>query len=118
MPRPTQSQIDVGTDFGPDRYRIGRDPRRTSRDELRQIGHQPKSPLRALRDHCLDYSAGSPGEQGRRLGARMRQKSIAALNQKGSGNDPAAATGAADPQHRGETVSPECPGTPGDDHGA
>jgi hypothetical protein len=32
----------------------GRDPREMTQDELREAGHEPKSPLQALRAHCLD----------------------------------------------------------------
>jgi len=32
----------------------GRDPRQMTQDELRAAGHEPKSPLRALRARCLD----------------------------------------------------------------
>jgi hypothetical protein len=62
VPKPSQAQIDVGTEIGSDGYPIGRDPRRMTPDELRRMGHEPKSPLRALRDHCLDCCAGSPIE--------------------------------------------------------
>jgi len=33
---------------------VGRDPRQMTQDELREAGHEPKSPLQALRAHCLD----------------------------------------------------------------
>jgi hypothetical protein len=32
----------------------GRDPREMTRDELRAAGHEPRSPLQALRARCLD----------------------------------------------------------------
>jgi hypothetical protein len=32
----------------------GRDPRKMTRDDLREVGHKPMSPLQALRAHCLD----------------------------------------------------------------
>jgi hypothetical protein len=32
----------------------GRDPREMTQDELREAGHEPTSPLRALRARCLD----------------------------------------------------------------
>lgn len=32
----------------------GRDPREMTRDELREAGHEPMSPLQALRARCLD----------------------------------------------------------------
>ena len=41
---------------------IGRDPRRMEQDELRAIGHEPMSPLQAIRGRCLDCCAGSPAE--------------------------------------------------------
>lgn len=149
MPRPTQSQIDVGSEIGPDGYRIGRDPRQMSRDELRKMGHEPKSPLRALRAHCLDCCAGSPvevakcmvlscpswvhrmgadpwrppasaaqREQGRKLGARMRQKSIEALPLNGSESDAVTpGTGVGVLQRRDETVSPKYNGALDDTDG-
>jgi hypothetical protein len=33
---------------------VGRDPRQMTRDELGEAGHQPMSPLQAIRAHCLD----------------------------------------------------------------
>ena len=90
---------------GTDDWLIGRDPRRMSQDELRAMGHEAMSPLAALRLRCLDCCAGSPDEvrkcvamacpswpfrtgknpwhevseaqreAGRRLAARMHQKS-------------------------------------------
>src|SRR5580700_8821463 len=33
---------------------VGRDPREMTSDELREAGHEPMSPLQALRAHCLD----------------------------------------------------------------
>jgi hypothetical protein len=41
---------------------IGRDPRRMSQDDVRALGHEPMSPLAALRARCLDCCAGSPNE--------------------------------------------------------
>lgn len=35
----------------------GRDPREMTQDELREAGHEPMSPLQALRAHCLDCVA-------------------------------------------------------------
>jgi hypothetical protein len=35
-------------------HSAGRDPREMTRDELREAGHQPMSPLQALRARCLD----------------------------------------------------------------
>jgi hypothetical protein len=36
------------------RYPVGRDPRRMTQDELSEAGHEPMSPLQALRTRCLD----------------------------------------------------------------
>src|ERR1700738_101761 len=38
----------------------GRDPRKMTRDELREAGHEPMSPLQALRARCLDCCAQQP----------------------------------------------------------
>ena len=43
-------------------YLEGRDPRTMSPAELAEMGHEPMSPLQALRAHCLDCSAGSKQE--------------------------------------------------------
>jgi hypothetical protein len=43
-------------------YLEGRDPRTMSRDELVAMGHVPRSPLQAIRAHCLDCCAGSAQE--------------------------------------------------------
>lgn len=43
-------------------YPVGRDPRRMTTDELRALGHERKSPLRALRERCLDCCAGRAQE--------------------------------------------------------
>ena len=32
----------------------GRDPRKMTQDDLREAGHEPMSPLQAVRAHCLD----------------------------------------------------------------
>lgn len=37
---------------------VGRDPRQMSRDELALLGHEPMSPLKALRLRCLDCRDG------------------------------------------------------------
>jgi hypothetical protein len=42
--------------------RIGLDPRKMSQADLRALGHEPTSPLAAIRAHCLDCCAGQPGE--------------------------------------------------------
>ena len=38
----------------------GRDPRKMTQDELRKAGHEPMSPLQALRARCLDCCAQQP----------------------------------------------------------
>jgi hypothetical protein len=38
-------------------YPAGRDPREMTQDQLREAGHEPMSPLQALRAHCLDCCA-------------------------------------------------------------
>jgi hypothetical protein len=40
----------------------GRDPREMTPDELRAAGHEPMSPLRALRARCLDCCGGQANE--------------------------------------------------------
>lgn len=40
----------------------GRDPRTMTQAELRALGHEPMPVLSAIRAHCLDCCAGSPGE--------------------------------------------------------
>ncbi len=45
-----------------DGYDVGRDPRQMSHDELRQTGHKPISPLKALRLKCLECCCGSANE--------------------------------------------------------
>ncbi len=45
-----------------DGWDVGRDPRQVSRDELIAAGHQPMSPLKALRARCIDCCADQPGE--------------------------------------------------------
>jgi hypothetical protein len=51
-----------GLELGEDGHAVGRDPRRMTTDELRAMGHEPKSPMQAIREHCLDCCAGSPNE--------------------------------------------------------
>ena len=36
------------------RHLVGQDPREMTREELREMGHEPMSPLQAIRAHCLD----------------------------------------------------------------
>jgi hypothetical protein len=43
-------------------YLEGCDPRTMSRDELVAMGHVPRSPLQAIRAHCLDCCAGAAQE--------------------------------------------------------
>ena len=38
---------------------VGRDPRQMTPTELRAIGHQTASPLKALRARCIDCGGGS-----------------------------------------------------------
>jgi hypothetical protein len=52
----------LGTEAGPGGHAVGRDPRTLTHDELQAIGHEPMSPLAALRARCLDCCAGSPSE--------------------------------------------------------
>lgn len=53
----------TGTEPGPDpRFSVGRDPRQMNPDEIRAIGHEPMSPMEAIRAHCLDCCGGSPQE--------------------------------------------------------
>jgi hypothetical protein len=51
-----------GLEEGDDGERIGRDPRRMTHAELRALGHEPMSPLAALRARCLDCAGGSSSE--------------------------------------------------------
>jgi hypothetical protein len=62
LPKLTPEQIAVATEVGSDGNRIGRDPRRMTQDELRAMGHEPMTPLKAIRLHCIDCSGGSAGE--------------------------------------------------------
>jgi hypothetical protein len=43
-------------------YLVGRDPREMTRAELGAMGHEPMSPMEAIRSHCLDCCAGSAHE--------------------------------------------------------
>jgi hypothetical protein len=51
-----------GLEPGEGGHAVGRDPRRMTTDELRAMEHEPKSPMQAIREHCLDCCAGSPNE--------------------------------------------------------
>ena len=42
----------------------GRDPREMTQDELREAGHEPMSPLEAVRARCIDCCAGQAKEVG------------------------------------------------------
>jgi hypothetical protein len=44
------------------KYPAGRDPRRMTREELREVGHERMSPLQALRARCLDCCGDQPME--------------------------------------------------------
>ena len=43
-------------------YAIGRDPRMMTQAEIRALGHDPMSPMQAIRAHCLDCCGGAPAE--------------------------------------------------------
>jgi hypothetical protein len=45
-----------------DGYLTGRDPRQMRQDELILMGHEPMSPMAAIRAKCLDCCAGSSDE--------------------------------------------------------
>ena len=51
-----------GREIGPDGHSVGCDPRKMTREELQALGHEPMSPLAALRERCIDCCAGSPHE--------------------------------------------------------
>jgi hypothetical protein len=57
-----QEKLLLGTEFGPDGHRIGRDPRQMTPDELRAIGHERQPVLKMLRADCLDCCGGSVDE--------------------------------------------------------
>lgn len=57
-----KSNLKPGLEAGPDGHPIGRDPRQMAQAELIDLGHQPMSPLAAIRAHCLDCCAGSAHE--------------------------------------------------------
>jgi len=52
--RRPDTTLKPGRELGPDTLPIGSDPRRLSRAELEGLGHRPMSPLRALRERCVD----------------------------------------------------------------
>ena len=51
-----------GYEPGPEGYMTGRDPRAMDRAEFEAMGHEPMSPMQAIRARCLDCCAGSPHE--------------------------------------------------------
>lgn len=63
---PAKVPIDrsVGLEPGPDgpQFLIGRDPEDMPPDELRALGHEPMSPLDAIRLLCVDCCGGSMAE--------------------------------------------------------
>jgi hypothetical protein len=97
----------------------GRDPRKMAPDELRSAGHEPMSPLRALRARCLDCCAGQanevaactvvrcpswpfrmgtdpwrkPASEARRASARRTMEGINARRQTGRAERPASPLG-------------------------
>ena len=52
----------AGLENGADGEAVGRDPRRMTAAELGSLGHQPMSPIAALRARCIDCCAGQAGE--------------------------------------------------------
>jgi hypothetical protein len=60
--REAQAARELGSEVGADGHRVGRDPRKMTRDELRLLGHEPKSPVEALRARCLGCCVGSADE--------------------------------------------------------
>jgi hypothetical protein len=62
--KPGKIDSSIGLEPGPEGpdHLIGRDPRTMTPDELRACGHQPKSPLKALRERCIDCCGGSLAE--------------------------------------------------------
>jgi hypothetical protein len=47
---------------GVDDWLAGRDPRAMTQEEIRSMGHEPMSPMEAIRARCLDCMAGSADE--------------------------------------------------------
>ena len=63
QPTPTPKQAPrLGAVYDERGYLEARDPRTMSRGELSEMGHQPMSPLQAIRAHCLDCCGGSSRE--------------------------------------------------------
>jgi hypothetical protein len=112
----------------------GRDPREMTHDELRQAGHEPRSPLQALRARCADccgyqekevalcpavkcpawpFRMGTdpwrkPASQARREAARRTMERINARRQRGGDNTAASPSedGAAPRLAKGPEVAP------------
>jgi len=60
---PTELEHAHRAGYEPDgEYLIGRDPREMMREELEAMGHEPMSPMEAIRAKCLDCCAGSAHE--------------------------------------------------------
>jgi hypothetical protein len=51
-----------GLEEGEDGGMVGRDPRQMTQAELQTLGHEPMSPLAALRLRCLDCCGNQPSE--------------------------------------------------------
>jgi hypothetical protein len=109
------------------KHPVGRDPREMTPDELKEAGHEPMSPLQAIRAHCLDcrvyqekevalctavkcpswlYRMGTdpwqkPASQTRREAARRTMTNLNARRQKGGGAEPSAG-----PSDHGTALSP------------
>ena len=58
----TPPEIAIGTGIRSDCRPIARDPLKMKPDELRGPGHEPMTPLAAIRAHCLGCCGGSSGE--------------------------------------------------------
>ena len=56
------ADLALGAEPGSDGLTHGRDPRSMTQDDFRRLGHEPMSPLQAIRAHCLDCCAGSDVE--------------------------------------------------------
>ena len=63
QPIPTAKQAPrLGAPYDERGFLEARDPRTMSPGELSEMGHQPMSPLQAIRAHCLDCCGGSSRE--------------------------------------------------------
>jgi hypothetical protein len=56
------TRVKSGLEPGEGGHDVGQDPRYMSPAELVAIGHQPVSPLQALRSHCIECCCGSLSE--------------------------------------------------------